>query len=189
MRITESKLRSIIRSVISESNIIKLSKGNVDLDRRGEEITLNQANKLEHDFIKKGKLGRKATEADGGLLYELLAGPQGNTNETIVYAGDKDDVTWAMKNEPQALFPVFVIDSDTLRDDARIVVFRTVGDKNFNNIQYYKLRLDGERFDSSYGGSYTDYSKKEIPDHLRSKMTDRERKENKIRDNWYEYTK
>ena len=147
MKITESKLRRIIRSVIKESmDLVKNSRGNIDLNKRGKKISGQEARKLKSDFFDKkqyGKsYGRLAADADTAILYDLLrGGSYGNTNEVVLNPEDRKDINWAMENEPMALLPLFVIEDKGLKAEVNVIVFKSIGDN-----QHYMLRLDGESF-------------------------------------------
>ena len=138
MKITESKLRRIIRNILKESHS-KNSKGNIDLSKRGKEISASEAKQLNHNFV--SDYGRIAGEQEADQLLELLSGDQGNTNEIVISPDHAEDINWAMGNEPTALIPLFVIEDEDLKREINVVVFKEVGSN-----KYYKLRLDGEDF-------------------------------------------
>ena len=159
MRITESRLRQMIRQVITES-MLKTHRGNIDLSKRGKEITRTEVGKFEHYF---GAYFLKAESRHADLLVKLLRGDQGNTNEVVIDPSSKEDIKWAEENEPFALMPLFVIDSKDLKEEINVIVFKEVGGKE----RYYKKMLNGEDFvdqgSSEYHGvdSRIKYSNKE----------------------------
>lgn len=138
MRITERRLRRIIRSILKESDN-KNSKGNIDLSKRGKEISASEAKQLNNDFV--SDYGRIAGEQEANRLIDLLSGDQGNTNEIVISPDHVEDIDWAISNEPKALIPLFVIEDEDLKREINIVVFKEVGSN-----KHYKLRLDGESF-------------------------------------------
>ena len=143
MRITESKLRSIIRQVIREENRIKVARGMVDLDMRGKKIDYIKAGKLESIYEDHPGYTKGNTRVADRLI-KLLSGSQGNTNETVISPESSKDVAWAMENEPGALIPEFMIEHETLNSDTNVIVFRTIGTS-----EYYMLKLDGTPFHNS----------------------------------------
>ena len=150
MKMTERKLRSLIRSIIAEANIVKGDRGNIDLDKRGMLISDNEARRIEHDF-KRLPGFKKVKDTDlASLLYQLLAGTQGNTNEVVIDPKNREDFQWAMANSPEALVPLFAFENKDYKESSNIIVFRTI-----DSSKYYKLRLDGEAFDDL---SKADYS-------------------------------
>ena len=140
MRITESRLRRVIRQVIREENIIRVARGMIDLDKRGKKIDYRKAGKLESIYLNHPGYTAGNTEV-ADRLVALLAGGQGNTNETVISPDSPKDVAWAMENEPGALIPEFIIDDVNLNSDTNVIVFRTIGTD-----EYYMLKLDGTPF-------------------------------------------
>jgi hypothetical protein len=143
MRITESRLRRIIRQVIREENIVRVMRGNIDLDKRGKEIDWRKADRLksyyEKNYKENGYTAGNTKVAD--RLLALLGGVQGNTNENVISPENPKQVSWAMENDPNALIPEFMIENDKLNSDSNVIVFRTIGTS-----EYYMLKLDGTPF-------------------------------------------
>ena len=159
MLITESELRRIIRQVIAES-MLKNSRGNINWNMRGKEITPTEVRKFRQYF---GDYFLKDSSNHANLLIKLLSGEQGNTNEVVIDPSSTEDIKWAEENEPFALMPLFVIDSKDLKEELNVIVFKEVGGKK----RHYKKMLNGEDFvdqgSSEYHGvdSRIKYSNKE----------------------------
>jgi len=154
MRITESRLRRIIRNILKES-ASKNSRGNIDLSKRGKEISESEARSLKYDFIPDH--GIIAGEQEADKLIELLKGKQINTNEIVISPDSVEDIKWANKNESKALIPLFVIEDSDLKSEINIIVFKEAGSNT-----HYKLRLDGESFVDKSAPGYHGTDPREI---------------------------
>jgi len=146
MRITESKLRRVIRSILLES-MVKNSRGNIDLSKRGKEINATEMRSLKHHF---GDYLKEAESAHVDLLFKLLGGKQGSTNEVVINPLSKKDIDWAKENEHLALIPLFVIESKDLKKEKNVIVFQEVGGKR----RCYMKMLSGENFVDSGSSEY-----------------------------------
>ena len=159
MRITERRLRRIIRSILKEESS-KNSRGRIDLRARGQKISSSEARSLKNDFVDYTgtDYGRVAGEKEADMLLQLLSDrSQGNSNEIVISPDNYEDFKWAESNEPKALIPLFVIEDQNLNIETNIIVFKEMGSNN-----YYKLRLDGEDFVDSSSPGYHGVDSREI---------------------------